>query len=368
MDAKDISSGIVEISRKARFEGVTTDEWRARLETFLSARPDVTGEVLVADVRPVAEAAGGSNGTMLFSARYQTSGGREERQLVLRFLPNKGLFHHYDVTEQFNLQRALGQTSVPVPRQLWLDAKGKYLGRPGYVMERVEGVSTPMAWMTSGILYDATPEGRRKMSMGYVHALAQIHNVDWRAQGLEWMRGRAAGSRPVERETNWYWDALTWSGHEEYIRQLGPVRNWLIENEPTDVEEVLCHGDANFGNYLYVGNEVSAVLDWEMSFLGPRECDLAYLKMGDAILLDGVPWPDGVLTYDEMRAEYERVSGRELRHMDYFELFASYRMAVINVLAMKHFPPEVLDVYAPVLKRGPALCLDHARVLGVRLG
>lgn len=368
MDAKDISSGIVEISRKARFEGVTVEEWQARLEVFLTAQPDVEGEVVVADVRPVAEAAGGSNGTLLFQAGYRTSGGCKVGQLVLRFLPNSGLFHHYDVTEQFNLQRALEQTLVPVPKQLWLDAEGRHLGRPGYVMERVDGVSTPMAWMTSGILFDAAPEDRRRMSAGYVRALANIHDVDWRARGLDWMRGRAAGARPVERETNWYWDALNWARNEEYIRQLAPVRQWLVLNEPSDVDEVLCHGDANFGNYLFVNGEVSAVLDWEMSFLGPREADLAFLKMGDAILLDGVPWPEGVLTYEEMRAEYENASGYKLRHMDYFELFASYRLAVINVLAMKHFPPEVLSAYAPVLKRGPMLCLDHARGLGVKLG
>ncbi|MGE6696669.1 phosphotransferase family protein [Hyphomonas sp. NPDC076900] len=367
MDAADISKGIVEISRKARFEGVTPDEWQRRLEAFLAAQSDVSAVIAVDDVRPVAEAAGGSNGTMLFRARYQSEIGHEDRRLVLRFLPERGLFHHYDVTEQFRLQRALGESAVPVPKQLWLDSEGTYLGRPGYVMERAAGVSTPMAWMASGILHDAPPEGRRAMSRGYVRALADIHALDWKSLGLDWMRGRAKGARPVERETNWYWDALVWSGNTEYIRQLAPVRQWLIENEPDGMEEVLCHGDANFGNYLYVGTELSAVLDWEMSFLGPRECDLAYLKIGDSILQDGVPWPEGVLTYEEMRAEYERSSGYTLRHMEYFELFAGYRMAVINVLAMKHFPSEVLSAYEPVLRRGPELCRAQARALGVTL-
>jgi hypothetical protein len=51
--------------------------------------------------------------------------------------------------------------------------------------------------------------------------------------------------------------------------------------------------------------------------------------------------------------------------MDYFELFTALRLAVINVLAMQHFPPEVLAAYLPILQRGPQLCLERARAMGI---
>lgn len=364
MDADKVGSGIVEISRKARFADTTPKEWAGRLKSLIEAQPEVQGSVTISDVRPVAEAAGGSNGTLLFRASYKTASQSLDRAFVLRFLPVSGLFHHYDVREQFELQRALAATPVPVAEQVWLDDQGKYLVRPGYVMAQIEGASTPMTWMTSGILYDASPDQRRKMSSGYVEALAKIHNVDWKAKGLAWLEKRAKGTRPIEREANWYWDALIWSKDDGYISKLGPVRDWIIANEPVDMEVVLCHGDANFGNYLYKDYKVTAVLDWEMSFLGTRECDVAFLKVGDSILLDGVPWPEGVLTYAEMRAAYEKQTGYKLRNMEFFELFAAFRLAVINVLAMKHFPAEVLELYGPVLRRGPEICLERARVLG----
>ena len=69
-------------------------------------------------------------------------------------------------------------------------------------------------------------------------------------------------------------------------------------------------------------------------------------------------------TYAEMRAAYEKQTGYKLRNMEFFELFAAFRLAVINVLAMKHFPAEVLELYGPVLRRGPEICLERARVLG----
>lgn len=367
MSTDEIGSGIVMISRKARFADTSMDEWTARVVALIEAKVAVLGEIVVTNMRPVGTAAGGSNGTLLFEAEYLGGDGPSKHDLVLRFLPVKGLFHRYAVQEQFDLQHALAQTDVRVPRQLWLDADGTFLTRPGYVMEQVHGASTPMTWMTSGIIADASVADRREMSLEYVRALARIHAVDWQERGLNWLENRATGTRPIERETNWYWDALLWAGGEDYIPRLAPVRDWLIANEPADVATVLCHGDANFGNYLYDGTTVSAVLDWEMAFLGAPECDLSFLKMGDAIIQHDTPWPEGALSYDEMRAEYERISGRTLRHMDYFELFSAYRMAVLNVLAMKHFPAEVLEAFLPVLQRGPAICLARAREMGVPL-
>ncbi|WP_158250710.1 phosphotransferase family protein [Novosphingobium sp. HII-3] len=366
MDATQAGDQIVRISRKARLADTTDAEWTERLTRLIAAQRGLSNPVVL-DVRPVGTAAGGSNGTLLFNATYDSPEGRIDKALVLRFLPGEGLFHRYDVREQFMLQRALEDTSVPVPSQLWLDAEAAYLARPGYVMEQCEGESSAMAWMTDGIIADASSAERREMSLNYVRSLAAIHSVDWRAAGLHWLENRAAGSKPIEREANWYWDSLIWSGDEAYRAGFGAVRDWLIANEPTDIDIVLCHGDANFGNYLYKGTQVSAVLDWEMAFLGAPEADLAFLKVGDSILLSGVAFPHGVLTYEEMRAEYERISGRTLKHIDYFELFAIYRLGIINVLAMKHFPVEMLEALLPVFRRGPDLCFAKAASMGVNL-
>jgi hypothetical protein len=39
-------------------------------------------------------------------------------------------------------------------------------------------------------------------------------------------------------------------------------------------------------------------------------------------------------------------------------------LAVINVLAMKHFPPEQIAAFLPVLRRGPELCVARAIAIG----
>lgn len=364
MDANTAGSEIVRIQREARFADTSTDEWARRLTLFIAAQDEVRGDVRVSDVRQVGTAAGGSNGTLLFQAEFYSAEGRVSRDFVLRFLPVKGLFQKYDIAAQFNLQHALEATDVPVPIQYWLDQTGAYLERPGYIMGRVRGESPPMTWMTSGIIKDASPEDRGKMFSAHIKALATIHAVDWRAAGLEWMQERASGSRPMEREVNWYSDALAWSKMPSYVEMLAPVRAWLIANEPDDVETVICHGDANLGNYMFDGVDITAVVDWEMSFLGAPECEVCYLMIGDQMIQNDVAPLEGVPSYEAFKQEYEAVSGRRLKHMPYFELHTFYRVAVINVLAMGHFPAEVLQNFMPILERGPRLCVQRARALG----
>lgn len=103
----------------------------------------------------------------------------------------------------------------------------------------------------------------------------------------------------------------------------------------------------------------------EMAFLGAPECDVSFLKVGDEILQSDIPCPEGALSYDDIYTEYERVSGRTLRHIPYFELFTAFRSAIISILAMKHFPPEVLDRFLPALRRSVALCVERARRMGI---
>ncbi len=364
MEADEVGAGIIAHSRQARFADISTDEWEKRLTNLISAQADVIGKPRISNVRQVGEAAGGSNGTLLFDASYDTDKGPVLHNLVLRFLPASGLFHKYDLEGQFSLQKALESTDVPVPSQIWLDAVGDHLVQPGYVMSQVPGASTPMVWKASGLMAEAAVGDRRKMTIELVHALAKIHNVDWRAAGLAWLEDRAKGIRPIEREVNWYWEALVWSEDEEYQAMLKPVQNWLIANEPEDIELVLCHGDSNFGNYMFDHNKITAVIDWEMSFLGTPECDLSFLVAGDDVIGAEIPWLEGALSFEEMFDEYERVSGHKLRHMDYFLLFSAYRVAVINVLAMKHFPPDALVAFMPTLERGPKLCVARAKALG----
>ena len=100
---------------------------------------------------------------------------------------------------------------------------------------------------------------------------------------------------------------------------------WLRQNAPPETETVLCHGDFRVGNLLVDGVGISAVLDWELAFLGDPVSDVAYLC--------SPPWRFG--NYDkpvggvgqthELIAAYEAASGRNVdkHRFQWWLIFAS---------------------------------------------
>ena len=334
--AKELGQRIIEINRKVRLGSTTTEQWQERLNALLAAQPDFPGVCEARNVRFPVGGAGSSSGTLFF--KLSCGDDLSTRDCVLRFEPAEQLFHTYDLDGQVRIQRALSSGPVPVPDQICEDIDGEFLKVPGYIMARTAGEAAPGAWFAEGVIADATPADRRNMIRSFIETLAQIHKVDWRAKGLSFLLRRANGPNLIGREVNWYWDGLTWAGESEAQKRFASIRDWLIANEPDVPQPVLCHGDANFTNYLFKDNCVSAVLDWEMAFVGAPEADLAYALIGMSSLSSD--YPDGVPTDDEMKAAYEAASGISLQNWDYYSVFALYRIVLTHILGLRAFPED----------------------------
>tara|TARA_R110000803_G_scaffold204986_2_gene271358 strand:- start:5022 stop:6110 length:1089 start_codon:yes stop_codon:yes gene_type:complete len=334
--AKELGQRIIEINRKVRLGSTTTEQWRERLDTLIAAQPDFQLTCHARDVRFPEGGAGSSSGTLFFTMSHE--GDHSTRECVLRFEPAERLFHAYDLDGQVRIQRALSSSPVPVPAQICEDIDGEFLKVPGYVMERASGEAAPGAWFAEGVIADSTPADRRKMILAFVETLAKIHQLDWRAQGLSFLLRRAVGPNLIGREINWYWDGLSWAGEIDAQKRFSGVRDWLLANEPEVPRPVLCHGDANFTNYLFKDNLVSAVLDWEMAFIGAPEADLAYALIGMSSLSSD--YPPGTPSDDEMKAAYEAASGATLQHWEYYSVFALYRIVLTHILGLRAFPED----------------------------
>jgi aminoglycoside phosphotransferase (APT) family kinase protein len=346
---QDLGRRMIEINRAVRLGSTTPAEWTRRIMSMMKAQPDVSGPITVNNVRALQGGAGSSSGTLLFEARHRVGGQDVEGNYVLRFTPAEQLFHVYDLDGQVRIQRALAEAGVPVPRQLWEDIKGRYLGVPGYVMAHVRGEAAPAAWFAEGVFAASSPERRRRLITAYLATLAKIHAVDWRRRGLSFLLERARGDTLIGREINWYWDAMAWAGEQRAMERFDPIRRWLLANQPPVSGAVLCHGDSNFTNNLFDGEEVTAVLDWEMAFIGTPEADLGYALVAMSSL--SADLPPGVPGPDEMVAEYEQLSGRRLQHLDYYKLFALYRLVAILTLGSRAFPADFQAHFAAFSER-----------------
>src|SRR5699024_3647674 len=77
--------------------------------------------------------------------------------------------------------RLIGElTDVAVPPVRWLEGTGAVLGRPFFLMERVEGVVPPDVMpytFGDNWLFDATPEQQRQLQDRTVEVLAKLHSI-----------------------------------------------------------------------------------------------------------------------------------------------------------------------------------------------
>jgi len=286
-------------------------DWREKLAAYLAARLLAAERVEVVNVRGMP--AGASNDTVAFDARVQIEGRAYDVPLVLRPERPDGILAPYDVARQFRVMRALASTGVPVPAVAWYEPDAAVLGAPFFVMQRLPGETLPLFWYGHSARLEVAAA-----------ALVAIHAVDWRAAGLSFLLPFEDTTSPLEAALG------AWRDRAERLRiarapLLVSLGEWLRANQPADARMSLLHGDPNPGNYLFVGNEITGVLDWEVAAIGDPRSDLGFYSALHTIF-GGVPGPSGRTVLSDA---YEGVTGVPLRDLEYYEATGLYRMAVV---------------------------------------
>ena len=286
----------------------------------------------------IPQGAGHSNETVLFETSWRERGETRTQRFVARIRPTgRGVFPEYDMRLQYRCMEVLGRrTAIPVPRVLWFEEDARVLGQPFYVMERVDGLvpsdNPPFAVM--GWLADATPDEQARLWRSSLDVLAQLHALDWRGIGLEFLDRPQYGPTGFDQQLGFYAEYLEWAkaGTEQPL--LDDTFAWLRRKKPADLgAPCLTWGDARISNMMYRDFTPVAVLDWEMACVGAPEVDLAwfwyicwFLTGGLGIAnLPGFPDRDGTA------AMYEASARRPARNLDYFEMWAAFRFGVVMV-------------------------------------
>ncbi|RZT19181.1 aminoglycoside phosphotransferase (APT) family kinase protein [Mycobacterium sp. BK558] len=310
----------------------------AALSSWLSTvLPNTTPEITVDSG---VDTNGMSSETILVSGRWVQGGNPVEQRWVARVAPAEAdvpVFEHYRLDHQHEVIRLVAElTDIPVPTVRWLERSGDVLGRPFFLMDRVDGIVPPdvMPYTFGGNwLFDADPEQQRLLQDNTVKVLAALHSIPNAQQTFGFLQdvdppGETALHRHFGWLKSWYEFSVPDIGRSPLVER---ALAWLEEHFPADVaatEPVLVWGDSRIGNVMYRDFSPVAVLDWEMATVGPREFDVAWLAFAHMVFqeltkLAGLPGMPDFLREDDIRATYRDVTGVEVGDLDWFYVYSA---------------------------------------------
>ena len=231
--------------------------------------------------------------------------GRAEREFVLRVKP-PGPLLDTDLRQEYEVTRLLTQHGVAAPVAHAFEAGENPFGGPYYAMDRAPG-SAPNVWRgRDRAELEANWEAGGSLAEDLVENLVAIHAIP------------AAEAAAILPARDFEAAVSHWEGIQEEMRLLrDPVVEdayaWLRGREPDPVEPTIVHGDYRIGNCLNEHGRITAILDWEISYLGDPRYDLGYIALeyeAGKFTKPGSPLLGSVAEREWFLREYERRSGR----------------------------------------------------------
>ncbi len=254
-----------------------------------------------------------------------------------------------DMLREARLLTALAPTPVPVPRVLAVADAGEVIDVPLYVMSFAPG---PVVTARTPAPLD-TPDQRKLIGHSLVDTLADLHQVDLPAVGLESL-GKPEGFnvRHLRRMSG-----LIADGNGDLPDDFTEITQWLTAHTPPESGAALVHCDYRIGNVILAPGtpgRIAAVLDWELATLGDPLFDVGYLlatvpepgrphnptaELSAALLEEGYP------SKTELAQRYSERTGRDLSNLDWYTCLALWKLAVLYEYSRRRVHDGIGDPY-----------------------
>lgn len=259
----------------------------------------------------------GGNARRAYAFDAQWPGGRCLPCIMLSQVAAKHV--ESDTAAEYAVLRALNGSGVRAPEAVALDAGGTVTGAPAIVLERVEGEASAVDFLKR------PAASGRALSEDLARATGELHRLDWRAGGLN------APADPVAAQID-YWEDDFRRHRLEPHPVLAWLLRWLRKHAPQPVRLSLVHGDLRPGNFLYQGDRLSSLLDWEMAHIGDPAEDIGWIYRA--------LWsPERFLPLDDFLRIHADYAGFAIPRRDvvYYRIFSEVKFAIISVAAAHSF-------------------------------
>jgi aminoglycoside phosphotransferase (APT) family kinase protein len=289
-----------------------SDQGWDRLADFLGreAFAGAEGLRITEMVRPTG---GASWETFLVDVEFQRGGKPQRERVALKRAPASGPLAPYLVSKDVAIFSTLSASDVPVPKLLaWTEDPSIFV-RPFSVTSFIEGESHDITKIER---WEIWQKDREALGLEMIDKLAALQSFPWKGTALEDALGpRGSADQRVAGIVDRYLEPLLEDARSREVgvplwRDMGA---WLKGNAPKDPEEdlVIVHGDYRFGNFLWQGTRIAAVLDWERAMLGPPMQELGFMCMP----LSRRKEPEVMaktLPFESLAARYATATGREV--------------------------------------------------------
>lgn len=328
---------------------------KQKMEAYLKAKFPQREELSVVEVErmPV----GISYETYLFTTSWKEGGSPVSESLVIRMEPEYGPVPPYDVRPQYEALKAVHGSGVPVPKVHWLEMDSTVLGRPFFVMDKVDGDAL------YGV-FSREMENREQLTNDYVSILARLHQLDWQNLGISILSVPEHDRQYAENEIA-RWQQVMEDNQYSPQPVMAEIICWLKRNIPPAERTTLCHGDYHSRNFLARDGRITGVLDWEMVGIGDPVSDLGWQCMFMRVLRENLWWPepDFIRSYEEMcGAKVNEESLFFWKILSFVKLVAIGQAGVKTALESKDLDMRQLGIWTMLL---PLLQEAPARMLGI---
>lgn len=274
---------------------------------------------------------GGGHANLTYLLRYG------EQEYVLRRPPlGPVAATAHDMGREYRVLSVLYRAYSLAPRAYDYCDDVAVIGAPFFVMERRRGEVVRRA-IPPQFGGGNDPVANRRISEALVDALADLHDVDYRAIGLETL-GKPDGflRRQIDGWAGRYERSKT---HE--VKLVDDLVAWLHTREPAAPPATLLHNDWRLDNMMLDAADpgrVEAVFDWDMCTLGDPLCDLgtllaSWMEVGEGLsgatagtMPSNVP---GFLTRREAVARYGARRGVDVSTVPYYYVFGLFKIGVV---------------------------------------
>ena len=311
-----------------------------------SLSPDQLSETLsrfLADAMPDAEAlqieqlqrlaGGASREAWIFDVRWRERGAARFECCILMREPAASVLvsdssadridgTRRTVENEVRLVRAMRAAGLPVPDILWADHRGQWLERPFSIARRLPGTAD-----TSSVIGTSAAE---TLLDQFVDILSRIHAFDPAAIGVDFLGKPTVHTTALEQIT--LFESNFRAQQLEAFPAAAYLIRWLKKHQPVATRISVVHGDYRLGNFLFEGDRIVAILDWEQVHIGDPIEEIAFMYWSLWSL-------EPICPIEEFVRRYEAKTGTTVDRaaLAYYRVFIELKMLVVLLTSLKSY-------------------------------